>query len=139
MTYCLKVKTENVQCRKAGTLLAGGTTFGGTPLAVGTTCYGQTRQCIARVTIWGHTGTMAERIAHVITCGSHGDDSRRPGRRGFALGVFLKTSPDHLACGAVEGASCKGILGYPPVLYHKQLMQQRGWRLRRRSRTTAWN
>ena len=31
------VKTENVQCRKGGTLLAGGTTYGGTQLAVGTT------------------------------------------------------------------------------------------------------
>ena len=78
-------------------------------------------------------------IARVITSGSHGDECKGPGRRGLVLGVFLKTSPDHLACGAVEGASCKGILGYPPVLYHKQLVQQRGWRLRRRSRTTAWN
>ena len=33
----LKVKTGNVQCRKGGTLLAGGTTSGGTQLVVGTT------------------------------------------------------------------------------------------------------
>ena len=36
-TLISKVKTKNVQCRKGGTLLAGGTTYGGTQLAVGTT------------------------------------------------------------------------------------------------------
>ena len=32
-----KAPLENVQCRRGGTLLAGGTTYGGTQLAVGTT------------------------------------------------------------------------------------------------------
>ena len=42
------------------------------------------------------------------------------GRRGLALGVFLKTLPDHLARGAVEGASCMGSREPPRATPHCQ-------------------